>query len=210
MAKGKAAYDVHPGVQMVQDWVDALKSKTGRTLEQWVALVKTEGPRDDAGRRDWLKEEHGFGTNGAWWIAERCGERPALSEDTPESYLKAAAVYVEEQYAGKKAGLRPVYEGLLKMGRGMGKDVRVCPCKTIVPLYREYVFAQLKPTTNSRVDLGLALAKHKGKIPARVIDTGGKEKKDRITHRIAIGSIGEIDGEVERWMRVAYELDGGS
>ncbi|PYT97443.1 MAG: hypothetical protein DMG38_19690 [Acidobacteria bacterium] len=28
---------------------------------------------------------------------------------------------------------------------------------TIVPLYREHVFAQIKPTTNSRVDFGLAL-----------------------------------------------------
>jgi hypothetical protein len=73
--------------------------------------------------------------------------------------------------------------------------------------YREHVFAEIKPSTNTRVDLGLALARHTGKLPARLIDTGGKEKKDRITHRVAIASAAEIDGEVERWLRRAYELD---
>jgi len=36
----------------------------------------------------------------------------------------------------------------------------------------------------------------------------GLEKKDRITHRIPITSVDEIDDEVEKWLKVAYELDG--
>ena len=66
----------------------------------------------------------------------------------------------------------------------MGADVKACPCKTMVPLYREHVFAQIKPTTNTRIDLGFALAHYKGKLPKRIVDTGGLAKKDRITHRI--------------------------
>jgi hypothetical protein len=57
----------------------------------------------------------------------------------------------------------------------------------MVPLYRNHVFAQIKPTTNTRIDLGLALAKYpESKLPKRLIDTGGKAKKDRITRRIEI------------------------
>ena len=41
----------------------------------------------------------------------------------------------------------------------------------------------------------------------RLIDTGGFAKKDRITHRIPIASLAEIDGEVRRWLRTAYEMD---
>jgi hypothetical protein len=93
------------------------------------------------------------------------------------------------------------------LGKNTGADVKACPCKTIVPLYRNHVFAQIKPTTNSRVDLGFALAKYKGKLPKRVIDTGGLAKKDRITHRIEIASVGEIDDEVKKWLKIAYELD---
>lgn len=205
----KNAFDVHPGVRMMVDWVAGLKGKTGRSVEEWVAHIRKAGPKDEARRREWLTSEHEMGTNSAWWLTERAQDDwdPAASEDTPEGYLKAAGRYVEEQYAGKKAGLRPVYEALLKLGRGMGKDIKVCPCKTIVPIYREHVIAQIKPTTNTRVDFGLALAKHTGRLPKRLIDTGGKEKKDRITHRIELTEVGQIDAEVKKWLKVAYEQD---
>lgn len=32
-------------------------------------------------------------------------------------------------------------------------------------------------------------------------------EKDRITHRIPIASLAEIDDEVKRWVKKAYELD---
>jgi len=89
----------------------------------------------------------------------------------------------------------------------MGSDVKACPCKTIVPFYREHVFAQIKPTTNTRIDLGFALTHYKGKLPKRLIDTGGLAKKDRITHRIEITSADQIDDDVKKWLKTAYDLD---
>jgi len=204
-AKTQALYDVHPGVSTVQKWVAELKGKTGRSPEEWIALVKKEGPKDEKSRRGWLKKKHKLGTNSAWWIAERADGKG--EDDSPEAYLKTATQYVEEQYAGAKEKLRPIFEELVRLGRSMGNDVKVCPCKTIVPLYREHVFAQIKPTTNSRVDFGFALTHHKGKLPKRLIDTGGLAKKDRITHRIELASPAQIDGEVKKWLKTAYDLD---
>jgi len=86
-----------------------------------------------------------------------------------------------------------------------GKDVKACPCQTIVPLYRRHVFAQIKPTTQTRIDLGFALGDMKPK--GRLIDTGGFAKKDRITHRIPITSLKDIDDEVIHWLKVAYDRD---
>ncbi len=114
---------------------------------------------------------------------------------------------MEEQYAGPKEKLRPIYDELLKLGKSLGEDVKACPCRTIVPLYREHVFAQIKPTTNSRIDLGLALTHFKGKLPKRIIDTGGLGKRDRITHRIEISTTNQIDDEVKKWLKIAYDLD---
>ncbi len=205
-ARTQALYDVHPGVAMSQKWVAELKSKTGRSLEEWLALVKKEGPKDKKALREWLKTKHKLGTNSAWWIAERAEGKG--EDDSPEVYLKSAAKYVEEQYAGPKEKLRPIFDELLKLGRALGGDVKVCPCKTIVPLYREHVFAQVKPTTNSRVDFGFALTHYKGKLPKRLIDTGGLAKKDRITHRIELASSAQIDAEVKKWLKTAYDLDG--
>ena len=203
--KSRAIYDVHPGVAMVQKWIGELKEKTGHSLEEWMALIQKHGPADERGRRAWLKTKHKLGTNGAWWLAERAGGKGG--EDDPESYLRSAVRNVEEQYSGAKEKLQPIYDELLRLGKSMGADVKACPCKTIVPLYRKHVFAQIKPTTNTRVDLGLALAQYKGKLPKRLIDTGGLAKKDRITHRMELKASENIDGEVKRWLKIAYDLD---
>ena len=174
-AKTQALYDVHPGVAMVEKWIASLKEKTGRSLEEWKAFVKKEGPKDEKSQRQWLKVEHQLGTNSAWWIAARVAGKES-EEDSPEKYLAAAPRYVDNQYAGKKQALKPIFEQLLKLGKSMGGDVKACPCLTMVPLYRNHVFAQIKPTTNSRVDLGLALAGYKGKLTKRLVYTGGLEK----------------------------------
>lgn len=211
MAKATASketciYGVSPGVAMMQKWIADLNEKTGRTLEEWVALIQKEGPRDEKARREWLKTKHKLGTNSAWHLAERADGR-GDKEDSPEKYLKAAVKYVAEQYSGPKAKLRPIYDELLKLGKSMGPDAMACPCKTMVPFYRNHVFAQIKPTTNARVDMGFALAHFKGKLPKRLIDTGGLAKKDRITHRIELTSVDQIDDEVRKWMKTAYELN---
>ena len=77
----------------------------------------------------------------------------------------------------------------------------------MVPLYRNHVFAQIKPTTNTRVDFGLSLTHYKGKLAKRLVDTGGLAKKDRITHRFEINDVKQIDAEVKKWLKTAYELD---
>src|SRR5713101_8080384 len=126
--KNGSPYDVHPGVAMVQKWIAELPAKTGRSLEEWLHLVKEEGPPTEEERRQWLKEKYGLGTNGAWWIAERA-EGKGTEEDSPEGYLTAAAEWVEAMYAGPRAGLRPLHDRLLQLGRSLGPDVRVCPCQ---------------------------------------------------------------------------------
>ena len=57
-SKSSASYDVHPGVAMVQKWIAELKPKTGRSLEEWIALVKKQGPKEYQARRAWLKSKH--------------------------------------------------------------------------------------------------------------------------------------------------------
>jgi hypothetical protein len=198
------SYAVHPGVAMVQKWIKELPDKTGRSLDQWIALTVESGPASEKERREWLKREHKLGTNAASWIAERADGK-GTEEDSPETYLKTAAEWVEAQYSGPRGALRPLYEQLLKLGFSLGKDVKACPGKTMVPLYRSHVFAQIKPATNTRIDLGLALGNMK--TPKRLIDTGGYEKKDRITRRIEVKSKADIDDELKRWLKKAYEMD---
>ena len=200
----RSIYSVHPGVAMTQKWMGELKQKTGRSLDEWMKFIKKEGPPTEQARRDWLKTIHGLGTNSAWWLAERSVGKGEEVGD-PDQYLMAAEQYVEKMFAGKKEHLRPIYDALLKLGLNIGKEAKACPCQTIVPLYRNHVFAQIKPTTQTRIDLGFSLGNMK--TPKRLIDTGGYAKKDRITHRIEISSLKDIDDEVKRWLKVAYDRD---
>ena len=130
------------------------------------------------------------------------------NEGRSDAYLKRRKVS-EKRFSAKKRP-RPIFDALLKLGLSIGKEAKACPCQTIVPLYRNHVFAQIKPTTRTRIDLGFALGDMKAK--GRLIDTGGFAKKDRITHRIEITSLADIDEEVKRCesaydaMLVANEL----
>lgn len=205
-AKAPALYSVHPGVAMMERWIAELKVKTGRSLDEWLRHIKSAGPPDEKSCREWLKAAYGLGTNSAWWLAEKAvGDPLAFSDDSPEAYLAACPVYVAEMYAGPRASLQPIHDELVRLAKGLGDDVRICPCQTIVPLYRNHVFAEIKPATNKRIDLGFSLGDEP--FTARLVDTGGRAKKNRITHNVALTSPAEIDLQVKRWLREAYERD---
>jgi hypothetical protein len=63
----------------------------------------------------------------------------------------------------------------------------------------------VKPSTATRIDIGFALKDLEE--PGTLVSTGGFEKGDRITHRIPVTSVGEIDKEVKKWLKHAYETD---
>lgn len=95
-----------------------------------------------------------------------------------------------------------IYKKLLFTVEGFGKDVTVTPKKTSVSIMRKRQFVLIKPSTKTRIDLGL-------KLP-------NKPTKDRLgssgpfgtmcTHRVKITSLSEIDGELIAWMREAYSI----
>jgi len=202
---GAPLYSVHPGVAMVQRWIAELPVKTGKSLDDWVRHVKKSGPKTEKECRVWLKDEHKLGTNTAWWLAEKAFGNPlGLADDSPKAYLRLAHVYVEQMYEGR-AGLKPLHDELIRLARSLGDEVRICPCKTIVPLYRRHVFAEIKPATNKRIDLGFALGEEP--FTGRLLDTGGAAKNNRITHKVGLTSLADIDLQVKRWLKQAYEQD---
>jgi hypothetical protein len=198
-------YDPHPGIAMVAAWLATLKQKTGRDIDEWVKLVNTKAPKGTTERREWLKREHGLGTNHATWIVNKVEGGKDLEDGDPEKYLALAPQYVDEMFSGGKAPLRPLYDKLYDLARSLGSEIGISPGKTIVPIYRNHVIAQIKPSTKTRIDFGLALKDTPAK--GRLIDTGGLAKKDRITHRIEITKLDDIDDFVEKWLKKAYAMD---
>jgi hypothetical protein len=197
-------YSVHPTIAMVQASMRDLRDRTGKSVDEWVELVKSQGPKSTEDRATWLEQQHRLGTNFAWWVADRADGK-GLEEDNPELYLQKAEQYVEQLFPRADPTLRPVYDALLSLGIGIGPDAKACPARTAVELYRNHLFAQIKPASAVRIDIGFAL--RGTKLKGRLSETGGSARGERITHRIGIGSLDDIDTEVKHWMKVAYEGD---
>jgi hypothetical protein len=45
------------------------------------------------------------------------------------------------------------------------------------------------------------------RTPARLINTGGLKKGHRITHRIEVTSLADIDEDLMRWLERAHDMD---
>ncbi len=187
----------HPAVKYVESGIANFKARTGKSIEEWVQVLAGARLPDRKTRINWLRNTHSLGLPSATAIVD-ASEGKSLTEYTPEAY-------VDKLFSGPRAALRPLYEQLLKLSYGIGKDVTATPCSTMVPIRRKHVIAQIKPSTNTRIDFGLALkdAPASGKL----LDTGGRAKGDRITHRIAVSSKADIDAELKGWLRAAYDLD---
>jgi predicted transport protein len=196
--KKKSLYTTHPGFSREPAFHKNLLERTGKTLDQWAAFVKKSGPPTERERRAWLKDQ-GLTTNYAHWIAA-AAEGKEMSVDTydPEAL-------VEAMFSGAKAGLLPIYEKLLTLGLSLGRDVTASPGKTMVALYRKRVFARITPTTRTRIDLQIAL-EESTKPTARLIDIQDKSK-NRINRQVGITSAADIDDEVKRLLKRAYDLE---
>ena len=194
----KSLYSTHPGLSREPAFHRNLQERTGKTLEQWVTYMKKSGPPTERERRAWLKDQ-GLTTNYAHWIAATA----AGTEIGADNYDPDALV--EAMFSGAKAGLLPIYDKLLKLGLSLGKDVTASPGKTMVALYRKRVFARITPSTRTRIDLQLAL-EESTKPTARLIDIQDKSK-NRINRQIGVTSVAEIDDEVKRLLKHAYDLE---
>jgi hypothetical protein len=166
-----------------------LPARTGRDLDAWFEVVAASGLDRHGQILAHLKTEHGVSHGYANLIALLYAQRDA--QPTPDDL-------VARQYEGPKAGLRPVYERLVAAARALGADVEIAPKKTSVSLRRHKQFGLVTPATRSRIDLGLNLP---GEPAAgRLEATTGM-----CTHRIGIERLEEVDDEVLRALRRAYD-----
>ncbi len=197
-------FDVHPGVAMIKKWSDELPAKTGRSLQEWADHLEELALPGRKERVAYLKEKHELGGNTVSLIVQYAADTLTWDGD-PESYLKMAVKYVDTMFSGGKAELRPIFEDLVRIVRKLGKDVKVCPCKTIVPFYRNHVFAEARPATKTRLDLALALP---GTPFKGILKKNPRaDDKDRLKHLVPLESREDVTPEVIGWLEKAYQAD---
>jgi hypothetical protein len=199
MAKTKSKYSPHPALKKEGDDKKRLREATGRTFDQWVALARAKGPKTQRACREWLQKEHELGQRDAWWIASLATADDAPTYDDPEKLVDAL-------YSGDKAALRAVHEKVVDAALAQGDDVIATSCKTMVPIYRKHVFVELRPV-NDAVEVSLAI----GEAPAkgRLLPADSRMPGDRLTHRVMVRALSDVDAELKGWLATAYANGAG-
>ena len=69
--------------------VGSLAARTGRSLDEWLELVRASGidPLDQNAVRRWLKAEHGVPQNSQWAIADAAARAAGWVRPTVEEYV---------------------------------------------------------------------------------------------------------------------------
>lgn len=172
--------------------IDNIPARTGRSLDDWFAVLDAANLPQHGKAMALLKGEHGITHGFANLIVTLHRQRG--SEPSSEDLVAA-------QYAGPKAALRPLCDQLIAAASSFGSDVEVAPKKTSVSLRRAKQFAVIEAPSRTRVALGLNL---RGvEASARLLAAGGM-----CTHRVDLASAEEIDAEVLGWLRAAYDRAG--
>jgi hypothetical protein len=171
------------------DWsVALLRRGTGEGVPEWNRRVLSSGLDNERDLRVWLREQGVTGYPQMLLVMERFGYPDLLSASSDG--------LVDAQYADRPE-LRPILDRLLAEAALLG-PMHVRARKTHVALVTpRRTFAIVKPTTRTRVDLGLRLP-GPGLQPARPVGN------DTITLRIGISSADDIDDDTLTNLRHAY------
>ena len=173
----------------LQTMINNMPQKTGKSLEEWKAILKEKAFAKHGEAMKFLKGEHGV-THG---FANTIIRLSKDNEDTPEDL-------VVNQYKGKES-LLPIYESILKAVDTFGNDVIKTPKKTSVSVIRKKQFVLIKPATKTRIDLGLKLKD----VPTTDRLQNSGPFGTMCTHRVQLTSADQVDDELIGWMKEAYE-----
>jgi hypothetical protein len=171
-----------------------LPEQTGRSLEQWITVVKKSGLAKHGEIVKMLKSEHGVTHGYANLIAHKTRGSDAGSASSGDDLVDA-------QYSGDKADLRPIYDRLAGAVSGFGKDVEFAPKKAYVSLRRSKQFGLIQPSTKTRVDVGINL---KGRPAGERLEASGSFNA-MVSHRVRVTAAKEVDAELIAWLREAYD-----
>ncbi len=175
--------------------IENLHKNTGKTLEQWTEIVKSQNFAKHGEIIKFLKETHGLTHGFANLIALKTNRSDAGSADNQDDLII-------KQYQGKEY-FKQIYDKLITEIQTYGTDIEIAPKNTYVSIRRKKQFAILNPATKTRFEIGINL---KGQEPKGKLE---QEKPNSMcSHKINIVDIKDIDKEVLDWIKIAYNNAG--
>jgi hypothetical protein len=173
--------------------VKNIEEKTGKSVPAWIKLAHNTGLQKHGEIVKWLKTTHKMSHSYANYIA--------LQTLKAKDGAKSSSDEISALFAGPKGALKPLYDQIVEIVKDFGKDVEIAPKKANVSVRRSKQFALLQPSTATRLDVGLILKDIK---PAGRLEASGSFNA-MFTHRVRVTAASEIDAELKRWLKKAYD-----
>lgn len=182
---------------MSDTMIKNLQEKTGKSLDEWIAIVKAQNIEKHKAIIDFLKSEHGFTYGFANLVAHKSKGSDAGSAENEDDLIAA-------QYSKGKEHFRPLYDALITAVGAFGGDVEIAPKRAYVSLRRKKQFAIIQPSTKTRLDVGINL---KGHNTTDRLEASGSFNS-MVSHRVRASELADINEELIGWLKLAYENAG--
>lgn len=178
-----------------QKWFKSVEAgivrDTGKSLDQWAKIAQGAPADGKRAREKWLKDTYGIGINRAGAILARAFP-DGLAWDDPDALL---------DHLWQDEGARAIYAKVAAIAASFD-DVTVGPRKTFVSFSHKVQFAAIQPAKGG-ARLGLALDPD---VSPRLEPRRKSESwADRLKGVVVLSSVKDVDGEVKRLLKLAYE-----
>lgn len=176
-----------------------LLRQTGHDVAWWNQRIAERSgsgePGDEQELRSWLDGEGVTGYQQMLLVMETFGY--------PDHLLASADELVEAQYADRP-GLRPILDGVIAAAASFG-EVEVQARKTYTSLLTpRRTFAAVRPTTRTRVDVGLRID---GVAPGGRLADGSRTAGGSVNLRLPLTSVDDLDDEAVGLIGQAYRAN---
>jgi hypothetical protein len=183
-----------------QTQISNIQKKTGKTLEELTAIIKSSGLTKHGEIRSMLMENLGLTYGDAHSLALYVlkGDAQLVAK---EKGLSTSQV-LDEIYNGPKASLRPIHAKLMNAIEQFG-EFEIAPKKGYVSLRRKRQFAMLGPGSNTRVELGINIKALEEDTRLILQPAGGM-----CNYKVKLTNASQVDETIIDWVQRAYEAAG--
>jgi len=182
----------------LQAQIRNIEATYGKPMSEWQAIIAASGMTKHTDVVNMLKSDYGM-THGAAHRVALVARQAAQPAGTERDNDPIGALYT-----GKKAGLRPLHEALMKAVEALGDDIELAPKKGYVSLRRRKQVAMIQPSAAGRIDLGLILRD----MPADERLESAAGFNALFTHRVRLFGPADVDAQLISWLQRAYDHAG--
>ncbi len=169
-----------------------LLDKTGKSLTEWITIVKATKLEKHGEILKFLKTEHDFTHGFANFVSLKARASDAASHN-PDDLINL-------QYSKGKEHFKPIFDSIIEKIKELGNDIEIVPKKASVSIRRKRQFTLIQPSTKTRMDIGLKL--NNATIKNKLKNSGNFGTM--CTNRVEVYTKEDIDSELLEYIKQAY------